>query len=239
MMTQCGWRKPMVAYHHMNLLLGYIQEDASLLTLADSIDWKYCLRFIPNHIISKTLMATTHLVPTVESETREFMRDHLQTRLPELKVRGMNDTCHVNTFFSSVPSASGYTLWNMFSLQKSGVDAIYLMHRQSQSPSTLTRMITDFGAPCQLQLDNAPEFQSKQCWMAQLTSMSISPVFTEPHHPNQNLAERHGGMLKTAVARLLRITGAPLIYWCFTLEYMCLFRSVTARQSLDWLSPPE
>lgn len=203
-----------------------------------TIDWKRCLGFIPDHVVRKTLLATTQLVPTVESETREIMRDHLQTRLPELKVRRMNDTCHVDTFFSSIPSVRGYTCWNLFSFQKSGLDAAYLMHRRSQSPSTLTRMINEFGAPRQLKSDNAPEFQGKK-WTAQLVSMSISSVFTGPHHPNQNLAERRGGMLKAATTHLLRITGAPLQYWCFALEYMCLVRSVTARRSLEWLSPHE
>lgn len=202
------------------------------------IDWKRCLGFIPDHVVHKTLMATTQLVPTVESETREIMRDHLQTRLPELKVRRMNDTCHVDTFFSSIPSVRGYTCWNLFSFQKSGLDVLYLMHRRSQSPSTLSRMISDFGAPCQIKSDNAPEFQSKR-WTDHLRTMSISQLFTEPHHPNQNLAERRGGMLKAATTHLLRITGAPLTYWCFALEYMSLLRSVTARRSLNWMSPHE
>jgi hypothetical protein len=40
------------------------------------IDWKRCLGFIPDHVVNKTLLATTQLVPTVESETREVMHDH-------------------------------------------------------------------------------------------------------------------------------------------------------------------
>ena len=75
--------------------------------------------------------------------------------------------------------------------------------------------------------------------MAYLEDYTISTAFTEAHHPNQNLAERRGGMLKTATTHLLRITGAPSNYWCYALEYMCLVRTVTARRSLDWLSPHE
>jgi hypothetical protein len=65
----------------------------------DPIEWKKCLGFAPDHVITKTLSATTQLVPAVEAKTREIMRDHFQTRLPELKVRRVNDTCYVDTFF--------------------------------------------------------------------------------------------------------------------------------------------
>jgi hypothetical protein len=52
--------------------------------------WKQRLGFAPDHVVQKTLDATMQLVPTVEAETREVMRDHFQTRLPELKVRRVN-----------------------------------------------------------------------------------------------------------------------------------------------------
>ena len=35
-------------------------------------DWKRCLGFIPDHVVTKTLAATSQLVPTVEAETRDF-----------------------------------------------------------------------------------------------------------------------------------------------------------------------
>jgi hypothetical protein len=65
--------------------------------------WKYCFRFIPDHVVDKTLSATMQMVDTVEAETREHMRDHLVSRLPELKVvHRVNDTACVHTFFSSI-----------------------------------------------------------------------------------------------------------------------------------------
>ncbi|KAI2501227.1 hypothetical protein MHU86_13243 [Fragilaria crotonensis] len=53
---------------------------------SDLFEWKRRLGFVPNHVVSRTLSATTQMVKSVESETREIMRDHFQTRLPELKV---------------------------------------------------------------------------------------------------------------------------------------------------------
>lgn len=86
--------------------------------------------------------------------------------------------------------------------------------------------------------DNAPEFKGKR-WVSYLETLAVSMQYTEAHHPNQNLAERRGGALKAATVHLLKITGAPLSYWCFALEYVCLIRSVLARRSLDWLTPHE
>lgn len=61
--------------------------------------WKLLLGAIPNHVVEKTLQATTQMVPSVETETRD-----LNTRLPELKVKRINDQLNIDTLFSSVKS---------------------------------------------------------------------------------------------------------------------------------------
>ena len=99
--------------------------------------WARCLGFTPDHVASKTLSATSQLVPTVEAETREMMRDHFQTRLPELKVRYVNYTCYVDTFFLSYTSVRGFLCWNLYCFQRTGLDVAYLMRRRAQGPTTL------------------------------------------------------------------------------------------------------
>jgi hypothetical protein len=74
-------------------------SDSTNYASVDLIKWKRHLGFVPNHVVQKTLQATTQIIPTVEAETREIMRDHLQTRLPQLKVCQVNDRCYVDTFF--------------------------------------------------------------------------------------------------------------------------------------------
>ena len=41
------------------------------------------------------------------------------------------------------------------------------------------------------------------------------------------------------VTHILHITKAPLDYWCFCVEYVCLLRSVLAKESLQWRTPHE
>jgi hypothetical protein len=89
------------------------------------------------------------------------MQDHFQTRLPQLKVRQVNDTCFVDTFFSSIPSVRGFTCWNLYCFQRTGLDVAYLMRRRSQGPTTLPKLVADCGAPLVIKSDNAPEFKGK------------------------------------------------------------------------------
>lgn len=205
---------------------------------SSKVDWKYNLGFPPDHVVEHTLKATTQLVATIESETREMMRDHFKTRIPELKYPRRSDTACLDTFFSSIKSVRGYTCWNLFCFKESGLDFPILMRRRSQSPSTLLPFIQECGIPKILRSDNAPEFKSDAI-KRQLAKFQIDTEFTEPHHPNENLAERRGGMLKSAVVHLLQVTGAPVDYWCFALEYVAHVRSFLARRRLNWRTPYE
>jgi hypothetical protein len=118
------------------------------------------------------------------------------------------------------------------------LDVAYLMRRRSQSPTTLPKMVAKCGAPVVIKSDNAPEFKGKP-WVGYLDSVAIRSEFTEAHHLNENLAERRGGSLKAATVHLMSVTGCPLNYWCYALEYVSLIRTVLARCSLDWRTPHE
>ena len=202
------------------------------------INWKENLGFIPDEIVEKTKLATTQMVPTVEAETREIMKGHLKSRIPpELRLRHVNDIVCIDTFFSSVLSIRKYKCFNLFGFKTSHFDTVYLMRRRSQAPSTVMKCFVDCGVPHTVHSDNAPEFKSKK-WLA-VIPRTVKHTYTEPHHPNQNLAERRGGVLKHAVVFLLRVTNAPLDYWCYALEYIVEVRNFVARRSLDWRTPFE
>jgi transposase InsO family protein len=147
-------------------------------------------------VVDKTLSEMTQMVDTVEAETWEHMRDqfishmrdHFVSRLPELKVHRVNDMACVDTFFSSITSVWGFTCWTQYYFLKSSFDAVYLMRRRSQGPSTLPKMVTDCGAPNQIRSDNGPKFKG-QTWMTYLRKHQIQSDFTEAYHPNENPCE--------------------------------------------------
>ena len=164
------------------------------------------------------------------------MRDHILTRLPELKHRRINDTACCDTFFSSIPSVRGFTCWTQYSFLRSGLDQVYLMQRRSQYLPTLQRMLVDCGVPHTIHSDNAPEFKSDR-WTKLPQSYLIKNTCMEAYHPNQNLCERRGSVLKAATSHLLLVTGAPLEFWCYALEYNALLQSVIAHRNLTWEYP--
>ena len=103
----------------------------------DIMDWKQRLGFAPDKVIKKTLEATTQLVPSLETEAKEIMRDRLKTRTPELKVRRVNDAMFADTFFASIKSVRGFKCWNLYCYQKSGIDIPCLQVHRSQGHVTL------------------------------------------------------------------------------------------------------
>ena len=164
------------------------------------------------------------------------MRDHILTCLPELKHQHINDTACCDTFFSSIPSVRGFTCWTQYSFLCSGLDRVYLMQQRSQYLPTLQRMLVDCGVHHTIHLDNALEFKSDR-WTKLTQMYLIKNTYTEDYHPNQNLCECRGGLLKVANSHLLLVTGAPLEFWCYALEYIALLQSVIAHRNLNWESP--
>mmetsp|Transcript_1734 Transcript_1734/g.3836 ORF Transcript_1734/g.3836 Transcript_1734/m.3836 type:complete len:446 (+) Transcript_1734:1854-3191(+) len=179
-----------------------------------------------------TLQATTQMIPRVEAESREIMRDHIKSRLPMLRLRRRNECDYLDTFKSSVVSIRGYKYFNMFAAEKSLYDDVHLMIRKSDSSATIKDHFFKVGAPHTLKSDNAKEFKSATVKKT-LREAYVEPFYTEPHHPQQNLAEARGGRLKHAVQHLLTVTQAPLIFWCYAVEYMAYLRQRTARRKLN------
>jgi hypothetical protein len=145
----------------------------------------------------------------------------------------------VDAFFSSILSARGYTCWNLFSYKRTGLDIIYLMRRRAQSPSTLTRLVSKYGAPTTIKSDNAPEFKSKR-WVSSLKRCVY--VLSSPRRITltkalPNVAVALSKPLPSTYYGLL--VGCPLEFWCYALEHVCLLRTILARHSLDWSTPHE
>ena len=201
-------------------------------------EWQERLGMIPRHVVEKTLESTTQMVTSVEVETREIVRDHLMPRLLMLKYPRVNDVVYMDHFFSSVRSVRGHTMFLLFAFKKSHFDVIYLMKRKSENVGATQDLIRTYGAPKQFFSDNAQEFRGVKL-KSVLRKHVIGHTFSEADHQNENLAERRGGGLKGAVQHLLHCSGAPLNYWCYALEYVCLVRQHLARRSLGWRTPHE
>ena len=109
---------------------------------SDEIDlWRKRLGYAPKNVIKKTLENTSQLVKTVECEQRTLMRDHRVTRLAPLRPHRVNDVCYSDTFFSSIASIHGYTMFQLFCLEESKVEHLYLMKQKSQAPDMFVNYV--------------------------------------------------------------------------------------------------
>ena len=175
--------------------------------------WKGRLGFPPDEVVRNTLLSTTQLIKTVEAEQRELMRDHRLTRLYPLRPHRVNDVCYSDTFFSSISSIRGYTMFQLFSLRDCKVDYAYLMRQKSQAHLMFQDFVRSVGAPNYVINDNAEELTGDD-WLRVARNAMIETYTSEPEHQNSNLAERRGGALKDALLKLFHNTPwAPLAYW--------------------------
>ncbi|CAJ1946540.1 unnamed protein product [Cylindrotheca closterium] len=198
----------------------------------DKIDWKRTMAFPPDDVLKHTLEATTQLIPVVEAESREIMRDHLKSRLSCLRYHRRRDRDYLDTFKANVKSVRGFQYFNLFCGEKSGYDHPVLMQRKSESPETLDAHFEHCGTPHTLKSDNAKEFKSKH-FKRKLRKAQVEAKYTEPKHPQQNLAELRGGRLKHVVQHILLLTGAPAEYWCYCLEYVAFVKARTSKRVLN------
>jgi len=200
----------------------------------DIDEWRRRLGYPTYAVTRKTLENTTRMVNTVEAETREYMRDHLKTRLPMLRPIRINDTCFHDVFFSSVRSIRGYKCFLVNALLHSELDDVRLLKRESEVYDEYHDFIRQVGAPNVSVTDNAQVFVSKK-WGDILRKYCIDSGTTEAYHQNGNPAERRGGDLKTAVLKVFHYTPwAPARYWCYLLEHLAFVRSFYAKQNLGW-----
>ena len=198
-------------------------------------EWRARLGYPTEAVVKNTLQCTTRLVDTVEAETSEYMRDHYKSRLLCLRPHRLNDICFSDTFFSSIKSVRGYTMFQMFSLCDCGHDVPYLMRKESQASNCFRDFVRQIGAPRVIVNDNAKTMTGNN-WLSVCRDFCIEDHNSEAYHQNQNLAERRGGIYKLAIIKLFHNTptSVPISFWCYALEFIALVRGCLARKSLNW-----
>ncbi len=117
------------------------------------------------------------------------MRQHFKARNRSLFVHCIRETVATDTFFSSDKGLNGETCAQLYVGKKSHLTEVFGMTTESQMSETLQDFIRKWGAPDALLSDNAKAEMSKAVKKI-LCEYGIMDLQTEPHHPNQNPAER-------------------------------------------------
>ena len=112
------------------------------------------------------------------------------------------------------------------------------MATESQMHETLQDFIRKWGAPDVLLSDNAKAETSKHVKRI-LREYNIKDHQTEPHHPNQNPAERQIQDVKSTSNLLMNRTNTPENLWFLCASYVAYLLNHLAMKSLNWRTPIE
>ena len=118
-------------------------------------EWRARMGYPTLKVMENTLTNSTNMITTLQSETRDYMRDHYKTRFWALRPKRIDDVCYSDTFFSSIVSIRGLKCFQMFAFKSSSYECIKLMRREAEAPGAYEDIIREVGAPNKMVTDNA------------------------------------------------------------------------------------
>ena len=119
---------------------------------------------------------------------------------------------------------------------KSHYTVLFGMHRESEGPTALCDFVRHIGAPCFICNDNS-KMQTGIKWREILRKYCIGEETTEPHHPQQNPAERRIQDVKRLSLKIMDRTGAPNYLWLWCMLYVVYLLNHTVVANLNWRTP--
>ena len=122
-----------------------------------------------------------------------------------------------DAFMSKVKSFRGNNYFQLF-CNNGAFTKVYPMQGKKESHLALNRFLHKIGIPSELHTDGAGELVHGE-WKTLCNRHKIYRIFTEPHSPWQNIAERAGGVIKGRTRDMMRRTNTPLVLWDYCVEY--------------------
>ena len=184
---------------------------------------------------NKTLQATTKLAT---QSKRVPLRAHLKTRNPVLSCTKLMEPWATDTVFFDVTSYEGYNCAQVFVGTKSMRILAYGMKQESDGPDALLDMFWNIGVPLSMRRDNS-KMQASHVWNSIMRDYHVKDEYTEPHHPQQNPAERRHGVIKDKMKRIFSETKCNPRAWFRLYCHVCDIMNHTAYKSINWRTPIE
>ena len=192
-----------------------------------------CLGWKPIPLCEKTLEVTTQYA---KNHLHLPLRDHFKARFPALNCKRLNEIYSTDTFFASSKALGGYTCAQLYVGKTSMLTEAFGMKSENEMKDTLQDFIRKWGAPHSL-LSNNAKSEIGNAVREILRAYNIKDLQTEPHHPNQNPAERRIQEVKKMVNWILDHTGAPECLWYLCLQYSCYLLNRLSHTQLNNCTP--
>ena len=202
--------------------------------------WDKRLGECSKEIERRTLQSTTQLcAKPMEMENRIYPRQHRKSRIPSLdngkRIPSRTDS---DTFYASLKSIRGYKCVQIFFCHMAHYIFVKCMRRESHSHGAYQDFVRNVGIPNTLLTDNAQTQVGKK-WTETSRKNRTKSITSAPHNQNQNQSERKIQDLKHKTDTLLRLVDAPLVFWCYALEFIVDCYQHSACPQLDWRTPME
>ncbi|MGH3054674.1 MAG: hypothetical protein ACRDL7_06820, partial [Gaiellaceae bacterium] len=201
-------------------------------------EWQERLGFVNEQVAKQTLLATTQLVRSVEAETRDDPRRHLKSRLPQLRPKRINELVYSDTLFPDIKSIEGHTAAQLFTGEDSQYIRVYPLKRKGHASQALEDFVREEGAPNELFTDNAGEEIGPE-WTRICRRFCMDTETSEPHHPNQNKAERRIQDIKRLTRLMIWKARADIRYWNYAMVLAADCWNHTATRRIEWRTPHE
>jgi len=193
----------------------------------------------PEAIAIKTLEATTQLRDgKLDMDQREIPRMNRQKRGVPYAQRRLEGRTDSDTFFSSIKSVRGFKCVQLFVHLITQYLWIGLLRREKDNHGAYQDFIREVGTPNVLLTDNAKS-QVGNKWKEISRSNLTQHKCSAPDKQNQNQSERKIGDVKRRTAYTLFASQAPIIFWCYCLQFVVYCLNLTARRRLNWRTSTE
>jgi hypothetical protein len=136
---------------------------------------------------------------------RIHLRAHLKTRNHVLSCAKLMEPWPTDTVFFDTTSYEGYNCAQVFVGIISMRILAYGMKTEHDGPDALLNMFRNIGVPLSLRRVNS-KMQASHIWNSIIRDYHVKDEFTEPHHPQQNPAERRHGVIKEKMKRIFSDT---------------------------------
>ena len=214
-------------------------KEDDLIKEGEFINWNLTLGHCNDEVVRNTLQKTTqYFAKPVESEVRAYPRQHRQRRLHPLHYKRLRGRTSADTFFSSVRSVRGYTCVQLFVALIFDFLWVKVLRRESQVPGSYQDFCNEVGMPNELITDNS-KVQSGKKFAKINRENRTKHIFSTPHCQNQNPAERKIQDVKHRAILVLYQSGAPLVFWCYAIQFVTDCLNHTSKSKLDKSTPIE
>ena len=201
------------------------------------IDFSKTLGHCTDIVLNKTKSNTTQYFNLpVESERREYPRQHRNQRLLPLHFRQLPGRTSCDTFFSSIKSVRGFTCVQLFAVAFADYLWAKCLRRESQVPGAYADFCKEVGAPNELLSDNSKVQHGKKFTTIDRQN-STHHIYSTPHCQNQNMSERKIQDVKHKTEIILYKSLAPLVFWCYAVIFAIDCLNYTSHAKLDWRTP--